>query len=358
LRVLQLVPALFGEGGIFGGVERLAFELARHMAERTPTTLVTFGENERRERVGKLNLRILGHPFYVRGQRNNPISTGLFSELRQADVVHCHQQHIVASSAAALFCRLTRRRVYVSDSGGGGWDISGYISTDRWYDGHLHVSNFSRKVFGHTDKPFAHVTYGGTDATKFCPDPTVRRERTVVYAGRLLPHKGVNYLVEAVPATVKLRLIGREADQRFLADLLRLAQGKSVTIEQNCDDAELIAAYREAACAVLPSVYRDMYGGETVIPELLGQTVLEAMACGTPVICTAVASMPELVIDGVNGFLVPPNDPVTLRERICWLLEHPSEAAEMGQAARQRVLDQFTWPAVVERCLAIYTLRA
>ena len=70
------------------------------------------------------------------------------------------------------------------------------------------------------------------------------------------------------------------------------------------------------------------------MPELLGQTLLEAMACATPVICTAVASMPELVEDGVNGLIVPPNDPAALRTRINWLLEHPQEAAAMGQPAQ------------------------
>src|SRR5207244_4178529 len=97
-----------------------------------------------------------------------------------------------------------------------------------------------------------------------------------------------------------------------------------------------------------------MYGGESRVPELLGQTLLEGMSCGTPAICTNVASMPEVVEDGVSGFVVPPNDPVTLGNRIQWLRDHPREAKEMGQAAQRRVLDKFTWPAVVRRCLDIY----
>ncbi|MGH7918000.1 MAG: glycosyltransferase, partial [Candidatus Binataceae bacterium] len=113
-------------------------------------------------------------------------------------------------------------------------------------------------------------------------------------------------------------------------------------------------AYRRACCVVLPSVYKTLYGDETRVPELLGQTLLEAMACGTPVICTEVASMPEIVEDGVNGFIVPPNDPTALREKIAWLLNNPHHAAAMGKAGRQRVLDRFTWPAVVRRCLEAY----
>jgi glycosyltransferase involved in cell wall biosynthesis len=65
--------------------------------------------------------------------------------------------------------------------------------------------------------------------------------------------------------------------------------------------------------------------------------------------------MPEIVEDGVCGFIVPPNDPAAIAERIGWLREHPTEAAAMGAAGRQRVLEKFTWPQVVGRCLEIYT---
>ena len=58
----------------------------------------------------------------------------------------------------------------VSDLGGGGWDISSYISTDRWYHGHLHISEYSRKVFGHTSKTWAEVIYGGVDTGIFSPE--------------------------------------------------------------------------------------------------------------------------------------------------------------------------------------------
>jgi glycosyltransferase involved in cell wall biosynthesis len=64
--------------------------------------------------------------------------------------------------------------------------------------------------------------------------------------------------------------------------------------------------------------------------------------------------MPEIVEDGVCGFIVPPNDPAAIAERIAWLREHPAEAAAMGAAGRQRVLEKFTWPQVVRRCLGIY----
>jgi glycosyltransferase involved in cell wall biosynthesis len=349
------VPALFGDDGVYGGAERYAYELARHMAKQTPTTLVTFGALESRKEIDGLEIHVIGQPYQVRGQRHNPIALGILAELRQADIVHCHQQHVLASSIAALFCRLTRRPVFVTDHGGGGWDLSSYVSTDRLYNAHLHVSNYSRRIFGHADKYSGHIIFGGTDTERFSPDECSDRRREVLFVGRLLPHKGIDDLVKAVPNAVPLRLIGREANPRYLADLRLIAESKLVTFVDNCNDADLALAYRQAACAVLPSVYRTMYGEETAIPELLGQTLLEAMSCGTPVICTAVSSMPELVEDGVTGFIVPPNDPQTLRKRIEWILKHPLECGEIGQAGRRRVLAKFTWPLVVDRCLKIYS---
>ena len=114
------------------------------------TTLLAFGPHERRERIGKLDLRIIGNPWYVRGQRGNPLALSMLTHLRGADVVHCHQQHLLATSLTATRVPRTRRRVFVTDLGGGGWDVSGYLSTDRWFDGHLHLSEYSRTAISAT----------------------------------------------------------------------------------------------------------------------------------------------------------------------------------------------------------------
>jgi glycosyltransferase involved in cell wall biosynthesis len=353
-RVVHLVPALFGGDRTVGGAERYALELARHMADIVPTTLLSFGERERNETVGALRIRVLGNPWYVRGQRFNPLKWSMFTELRAADVIHCHQQHIMASSLTAVFGRLSRRRVFVSDLGGGGWDISAYLSTDRWYNGHLHISEYSRSIAGHRGKPWAHVIMGGVDSTRFSPSPAAQRKEAALFVGRLLPHKGVDYLIEALPDDMRLEVVGRVYDPRYFETLRSLATGKRVEFRQDCDDTALVEYYRRALCVVLPSVYQTIHGDETAVPELLGQTLLEGMACGLPAICTAVASLPEVVEDGVSGFVVPPNDRAALGERLCWLRDHPEAAAAMGVAARRRVLERFTWPMVVRRCLAVY----
>lgn len=195
-RVLHIVPALFGPSGVFGGAERYALELARHMARLTPTKLLTFGDRDDLLRLDDLQIRVIGKPVYVRNQRANPISARIFAEVCKADVVHCHQQHVVASSLAALTSRLLGRKVFVTDLGGGGWDLSAYVNTDRWYSGHLHISKYSRRVSEHEERSWSHVIYGGVDTEKFCPDPKVKRDGSVLFVGRLLPHESVEAINE------------------------------------------------------------------------------------------------------------------------------------------------------------------
>lgn len=354
--VVHIVPNLFGDnGGVFGGAERYAFELARHMADVVPTRLVTFGPNAARETVGALDIHVLGNPWYVRGQQHNPMHRDLFMHVRAASVVHCHQQHVLASSLAALIGRLIGRPVFISDLGGGGWDFSGYVDTSKWYRGHLHISEYSRRIVGHEGRPWARVIMGGVDIEKFSPSPEVIRDGSVVFVGRLLPHKGIDDLIKAIPGEMPLELIGRPYHAEYLAMLKQLAVGKQVLFRHECSDADIVQSYRKALCVVLPSVYKDCFGNETKVPELLGQTLLEGMACATPAICTDVASMPEVVEDNLTGFVTPPNDPMSLGDKLRWLRDHPAKVNEMGQAGRQRVLERFTWKSVVARCLEQYS---
>ena len=353
-RVLHVVPALFGSGGVVGGAERYALELARNMATAVPTRLLTFGDHERSFVEDALPIRVIGRTRYVRGQKFNPFSLSVLPELRGADIIHCHQKHIAISTFLGMAGRAARKRVFVTDLGGGGWDISSYVNTDRLFNGHLHISEYSRRVFRHSANRRARVIGGGVDVEKFSPTER-ERENRVLYVGRLLPHKGIDVLIRAMPADLELEIIGRPYDSRYFNDLQRLAEGKRVTFRQDCEAAELIDAYRSALCIVLPSVYTDMYGATTTVPELLGQTLLEGMACGTPAIGTDVASIPEIIQEGASGFIVSPSDPIALGDRIARLAADRELVRRMGLGARERVLAGFRWDDVVGRCLEAYS---
>src|SRR5260370_7804007 len=108
--------------------------------------------------------------------------------------------------------------------------------------------------------------------------------RSVVFAGRLPPHKGVDDLVNALPRDLKLELIGHVFDDHYLAALRKLADGKQVLFRHDCNDEQLVDAYRRSLCVVLPSVYRTMYGEDSNVPTLLGQTLLEPITCPRPLL--------------------------------------------------------------------------
>lgn len=352
LRVVHLAPTFFDRDGVLGGGERYPLELARAMARLTPTALVSFAGEDRAFDVDGLQVRLVKPARYVSGHRHNPFSLRFLGVVADTDVVHCHQFRVLATSLALVAARWRGKRAYVSDLGGGSRDLSSWVDTGRWVDGFLHISQFASRGYGAYGSR-NHVIYGGVDPERFRPLPIPKAAR-VLFVGRLLPHKGVNYLIEALDGETELRVVGRAYDPRYREELGRLAAGKLVTFLEQVDDVELAQEYSEAAVTVAPSVHRTLYGDYTPVPELLGLTVLESLACGTPVICTNVASFPELVEDGVNGFLVPPNDPGALRERIAWILNHPPEAQAMGEKGRRVVLERFTWRAVAERCLEIY----
>jgi len=358
-RVLHISPVAFGGGNVFfGGGERYVVELARAMAREVPTRLLTFGAQPQRCADGSLMTRTMRNWINFRSFRLNPMNPFLLSEISKADIVHVHQTYTMISGYSALLGRLMRKPVFTTDLGGYGWlGFHRIPDTRNWLTQDLHISEFSRPLAGPANLTSAHVIYGGVDPARFCPNPAVQRTEEVVIVSRLLPHKGIDYLIDAIDSQMHLRVIGRPfahaAEYRKL--LIERATGKNVVFDEQCSDAELINAYQGALCVVSASVYRSVFGTYHPNTELLGLSLLEGMACGRPVIATKVASLPELVEDGVTGFIVPPNDSIAIRQKIRWFIAHPDEADRMGEAARQRVLRLFTWDAAVCKCLEAYT---
>jgi glycosyltransferase involved in cell wall biosynthesis len=352
-RVAVVYPTPFGEDGIFGGGERYALELARALSRRVPTRLVTFGSHPRTRQEEALEIRTYEAMTYLREERNNPLSFELFGDLRDVDVIHCVSWNTLVTDFSILAARVFGKRVFITDVGGGAsLTLSGRLPLARWVDGFLLIAAQGGAQFRAFQEKWS-ILYAGIDVDRYSP-PARASRRGVLFVGRLLPHKGINYLVEAIDPGVPLRIVGRPYHEEYLRLLHRLAKGKDVTFVTDASDDDILREYRSAEISVLPSVNTTVYGETTMLPELLGFTAMEAMACGTPVLCSDVGALSEVVVDGVTGFLVPPNDPEALRARIRLLLGDPGRAAQLGAAARQRIVDRFTWDAVAERCLAAY----
>ena len=352
-RVAVVYPIPFGQEGLFGGGERYAHELARALSRQTPTRLVTFGDGPRRRMDGGLEIRTHRPLRYLNGERVNPLSFGFLRDLRDVDVVHCTAWNTMTTDLAVSFSHLLGKRAFITDVGGGASrTLQRFLPVPCWVDGYLLIAEQGGAQFTAFRDRWS-IIYAGIDTERYRPDPAIER-RGVLFVGRLLPHKGIDTLIEAVEPGMPLCIIGRPYHDEYFALLRRLAEGKDVTFVTEAGDAEVLAAYQSAAVAVLPSVNRTVYGAWSDLPELLGFTLMEAMSCGAAVVCTRVGALEEVVVDGECGYLVPPSDAVTLRDRLRRLLGDSAHASRLGQAARRRIEERFTWEEVARRCLAAY----
>ena len=220
------------------------------------------------------------------------------------------------------------------------------------------------------------VVHNGIDPDEFFPDPaTASLERHglgpgtpyVLFVGRVTRQKGITYLLQAArtidPAAQVVFCAGAadtpEIEREVRAQLDELAGVREgvVWVDEMLPRADLVQLMSHAAVFVCPSIY-----------EPFGLINVEAMACAVPVVASAVGGIPEIVVDGETGFLVPferggdefgsPQDPEAfprdIAERVNQLLDEPERARKMGAAGRRRALDEFTWDAVAQKTVQVY----
>jgi glycosyltransferase involved in cell wall biosynthesis len=182
----------------------------------------------------------------------------------------------------------------------------------------------------------------------------------VVYVGRLLPRKDVRNVVRAMAILrrilsipVTLMIVGGEtaepdpAATPEIGEIQRLASelgiADSVMLTGKRSQGELATYYSAGDVAVTTPWY-----------EPFGLTPLEAMACGVPVIGSAVGGIKYTIADGTTGLLVPPRDSHMLANRLRQLLTRRELRLRMGEAGLQRVQNEFTWPATAARVASLY----
>lgn len=349
---------MFGDGGLFGGGERYPFELARALAREVPSRLVTFGRDARWIREdGGLEVIVLRARAYAGGHPAHPVGAGLVRALRGAEVVHAHQLHSRATAIALWAAKGRHQRRVVTDHG---LRTRRGRNPARLVERFLTVSQYSARVLG-APADRTKVILGGADPDRFHPDPDDRRAG-VLFVGRITPHKGVDRLIMALPANAELTIVGSighdpalpERDYPQLLRELAVSSPGRVTFAGTIADGEMPQLMRRHAVLALPSVEETCYGRRMATSELLGLSVIEAMASGTPVVCSRIGGLTEIVADGQTGYLVPPGDVDALRDRLATLLANRRRREEMGRRARATAHERFTWAACARRCLDCY----
>jgi len=171
----------------------------------------------------------------------------------------------------------------------------------------------------------------------------------VLFVGRITDQKGIFHLIEAakrLPAGVQVVLCASAPDTPEIEERLRRAVATMPNvrwINEMVKHEVVVQLYSHAAVFCCPSVY-----------EPFGIINLEAMACETPVVASAVGGILEVVVDGETGLLVPPANPEALAVALTRLLNDPDTRRRMGQAGRRRVEEQFSWASIAERTERVY----
>lgn len=203
------------------------------------------------------------------------------------------------------------------------------------------------------------VVYNGFDANLFQPTPVDKElrqslcpggEQVLLYVGRLVPWKGVQYLIDAMVVLkerppVRLLILGSGPARE---DLEERAREKGI--------ADRVTFVGNVAREELPRYYAlsDVVVGTSFANETFGIALCEAMACSRPVVASNFGGFREVVEEGVTGFLVPPQDSTALAEKISLLLEDQELRRRFGEAGKKRVSEVFTWEMVAERVCQAY----
>jgi glycosyltransferase involved in cell wall biosynthesis len=233
----------------------------------------------------------------------------------------------------------------------------GRFHTHHVFHGFPVISEYTMQTMPWMESRPNVVIYGGGDAAGFrrsIPAAAGRRTDRVVYVGRIMPHKGIDVLIQALPPGAELIVCGEILDAEYATHLRTLAKGQRVEFVPPATDAEVGELYASATASVLPSVVKDFRGVRHEHPELLGLVLLEAMWHSTPVVASKVGGIPEIVSEGKNGLLVDPGRPDLWRSALSQLLEDSTVARRMGEAGRCAVEKRFNWDAVTRQTFEFY----
>ncbi|MBV7363606.1 glycogen synthase [Actinomycetaceae bacterium TAE3-ERU4] len=385
---------------VYGGAGVHVEELSKVLADYLEVQVRAFGG----PRAGMEN--VTGYSDLTELSEANPAlqSLGVDLTIAQdtagADIVHSHTWYanmaghwakLLHGSAHIISAHsLEPLRPWKEEQLGGGYRVSSWAEKTAYEaaDGIIAVSHAMRedilRCYPLVSPEKVHVVHNGIDISSWTPDHSAEGRvharqtlsrlgicegvPTVVFVGRITRQKGLPYMLRALrqlPQGVQVVLCAGAPDTpeimaevQGLVEELRSSRGEGVIwIEEMLPRRELVEVLDNSTVFVTPSIY-----------EPLGIVNLEAMAVSLPVVGTATGGIPDVIVDGETGVLVPieqvtdgtgtPLNPERfvddLASAINGVLDNPEKAARMGQAGRKRAEEHFTWSAIAKRTFEVY----
>jgi starch synthase len=386
----EFPPAIYGGAGVH------VAELSRVLAPRTELHVHAFGEDRDTDYHGA-TVTSYGVPGGLQ-DANAAVQTlgtdlAILHDLAGTDLIHSHTWYAnMAGHLGGLLHgvphvlsahSLEPLRPWKAEQLGGGYRVSSWAEATAYASASavIAVSEGMRRdilaAYPDIDPDKVRVVHNGIDTDLWTPRPEADAlERhgidpgrpTVAFVGRVTRQKGVPYLLRAAARLdpgVQIVLCAGAADTPALAaevngliqDLQQTRDGV-VVIEGMLPRKDIMQVLSAATVFACPSIY-----------EPLGIVNLEAMACGTAVVASAVGGIPEVVQDGLTGRLVsleqaPDGSGTPLDEErfvtdfadaLASVLADPARASRMGEAGRQRAIDHFSWDSIADRTLEVYS---
>ena len=382
---------------VYGGAGIHVAELTRALRGRIGLDIRTFGDHDEVDS----GFRVRGYGAAVASEaadaRMRPALTALARDLAMtadpvsADVVHCHTwythwggllvKHAYGLPLVITVHSLEPLRPWKREQLGGGYDLSSWVERTALEatDAVIAVSQGTRadvlRLFD-VDEDRLHVIHNGIDADFYAPDGATdvldrhgidRSVPYVLFVGRVTRQKGIVHLVRALrqldPGIGAVLCAGQPDTPEIAAQMeeaVAAAQRQRpdvVWIPEMLSRPDVRQLYSHAAVFVCPSVY-----------EPFGIINLEAMACERPVVASAVGGIPEVVVDGETGVLVPvplrtddpmlPVDPdafeADLAAAVNRLMADAPLRQRMGRAGRARAVERFSWSSIAEQTVELY----
>ena len=384
-------PRIYGGAGVHVGY------LSRELAKTMPVEVRCFGD----QHVDEGNLKVIGFEL----DTNNftcpkPLRSALGAVQRctdfnamniDADLVHCHTWYshvggILAKKNYGLPLVITVHsleplRPWKREQLGGGYDFSLWVEKTalEMADAIIAVSGATKhdieRLFN-VDPARVHVIHNGIDLNQYRKvDSTGAIKRYgidpsrpyLLFVGRITRQKGFQHLVRAIQfmdRDFQIVLCAAAPDTPQLAEEMRIAVERAeaqrtgiIWINEMVDQQTACELYSQAAIFICPSIY-----------EPFGIINLEAMACETAVVASAVGGIKEVVVDGETGFLVsleqmkespfeainPEKFARDLAQRVNELMRDRQLRERFEKAGRKRVEKNFSWAAIVEKTSALY----
>ena len=380
-------PAIYGGAGVH------AAELVRALREVADTDVRVRCFGAERDEEGTTAYPDLAELSDANGAlQTMGVDLAIAADTEGADLVHSHTWYAnfagqVASLLGGMPHVITAHsleplRPWKAEQLGGGYRVSSWIEKTAYEAaaGVIAVSDGMRKdilrSYPDIDEAKVHVVHNGIDSELWSrvEDPDVLRKHgvdpdrpAVIFVGRITRQKGLPYFLRAaraLPPAVQLILCAGapdtpeiKAEVKGLIDELKAERDGVVWIGEMLPRHEVIALLSGSTVFACPSVY-----------EPLGIVNLEAMACEVAVVATATGGIPEVVVDGETGWLVPieqvqdgtgtPVDPEKfvkdLGDALVEAVSDEERAREYGRAGRERAVEHFSWAAIAERTRKVY----